>query len=214
MATRGSLGGLALATADVALVLEASGKDVLLIETVGVGQDEIEIARLADIILVVLVPGMGDDVQSLKAGVMEIADLYVINKSDREGVDRVEQEIRAPAVPRADHPDWTPPIVRTIATTGDGIDALAAAIARNATVAVRGKPPHRSAAPNNGSAASTPCSAPNSCAAPADTASTQASRVPRRTHRHRPARSLATRRPTHREALFTGTHYRATACAG
>ena len=93
MATRGSLGGLALATADVALVLEASGKDVLLIETVGVGQDEIEIARLADITVVVLVPGMGDDVQSLKAGVMEIADIFVINKSDRDGADRVEQEI-------------------------------------------------------------------------------------------------------------------------
>jgi LAO/AO transport system kinase len=94
MATRGSLGGLALATADVALVLEASGKDILLIETVGVGQDEIEIARLADVTLVVLVPGMGDDVQSLKAGVMEIADIYVINKSDRDGAHRVEQEIR------------------------------------------------------------------------------------------------------------------------
>lgn len=164
MATRGSLGGLALATADVALVLEASGKDILLIETVGVGQDEIEIARLADITLVVLVPGMGDDVQSLKAGVMEIADIYVINKSDRDGAHRVEQEIRtlqslAPTAPRtrpsASHPalkghdfsragidrgdkgalapegePWTPPIVRTIATTGEGTDPLAAAISQ------------------------------------------------------------------------------------
>jgi LAO/AO transport system kinase len=129
MATRGSLGGLALATADVALVLEASGKDVLLIETVGVGQDEIEIARLADIVLVVLVPGMGDDVQSLKAGVMEIADLYVINKADREGADRVEQEIRAMQSLAQAHAAWTPPIIRTIATTGDGIGLLTDSIA-------------------------------------------------------------------------------------
>ncbi len=128
MATRGSLGGLALATADVALVLEASGKDVLLIETVGVGQDEIEIARLADITVVVLVPGMGDDVQSLKAGVMEIADIFVVNKSDREGADRVEQEIRGLQSLASDHPDHTPPVIRTIATTGDGLDNLATAI--------------------------------------------------------------------------------------
>lgn len=143
MATRGALGGIALATADAGLVLEASGKDIILIETVGVGQDEIEIARLADITLLVLVPGMGDDVQSLKAGVMEIADLYVINKSDREGADRVEQEIRAlqslapPSRGRgeavddgaAPEGDWTPPVVRTVATTGEGIDRLASGIA-------------------------------------------------------------------------------------
>lgn len=127
MATRGSLGGLALATADAALLIEASGKDVLLIETVGVGQDEIEIARLADITLVVLVPGMGDDVQSLKAGVMEIADIFVINKSDREGADRVEQEIRAlqSLVPEATRT----PVVRTVATLNTGTESLAAAIA-------------------------------------------------------------------------------------
>ena len=130
MATRGSLGGLALTTADVALVVEASGKDLLLIETVGVGQDEVEIARLADVTLVVLVPGMGDDVQSLKAGVMEIADVYVINKSEREGAHRVEQEIRAlQSLASSRSPEaWTPPIVRTVATTGHGIDALAHAI--------------------------------------------------------------------------------------
>jgi LAO/AO transport system kinase len=128
MATRGSLGGLALATADVALVLEASGKDILLIETVGVGQDEVEIARLADIVLVVLVPGMGDDVQSLKAGVMEIADIFVVNKSDREGADRVEQEIRGLQSLVSSHPERTPPVLRTIATTGEGLPALAAAI--------------------------------------------------------------------------------------
>ncbi len=130
MATRGSLGGLALATADVALVLEASGKDILLIETVGVGQDEIEIARLADITLVVLVPGMGDDVQSLKAGVMEIADIFVINKSDREGADRVEQEIRGLQSLVTNHPERTPPVVRTVATTGDGLPLLSSAIAK------------------------------------------------------------------------------------
>lgn len=124
MATRGSLGGLALATADVALVLEAGGKDVLLIETVGVGQDEVEIARLADITLVILVPGMGDDVQSLKAGVMEIADIFVINKADREGADRVEQEIRGLQSLAQTHEPRTPPVVRTVATTGDGVPAL------------------------------------------------------------------------------------------
>jgi len=129
MATRGSLGGLALATADAALVLEASGKDVLLIETVGVGQDEVEIARLADITLVVLVPGMGDDVQSLKAGVMEIADIFVINKSDREGADRVEQEIRSLQSLAATHEPRTPPVIRTVATTGEGVPGLVAAIA-------------------------------------------------------------------------------------
>jgi LAO/AO transport system kinase len=128
MATRGSLGGLALATADVALVLEASGKDVILIETVGVGQDEIEIARLADITVVVLVPGMGDDVQSLKAGVMEIADIFVVNKSDREGADRVEQEICGLQSLVTAHPERTPPVVRTIATTGEGLPALTSAI--------------------------------------------------------------------------------------
>jgi GTPase len=128
MATRGSLGGLALATADVALVLEASGKDVLLIETVGVGQDEVEIARLADITLVVLVPGMGDDVQSLKAGVMEIADIFVINKADREGADRIEQEIRGLQSLAQTHEARTPPVLRTIATTGDGIPALVQSI--------------------------------------------------------------------------------------
>ncbi len=130
MATRGSLGGLALATADVALVLEASGKDVILIETVGVGQDEVEIARLADITLVVLVPGMGDDVQSLKAGVMEIADIFVINKADREGADRVEQEIRGLQSLVTNHPERTPPVVRTVATTGDGVPLLSSAIGK------------------------------------------------------------------------------------
>ena len=128
MATRGSLGGLALATADVALVLEASGKDVVLIETVGVGQDEIEIARLADITLVVLVPGMGDDVQSLKAGVMEIADIFVINKSDQPGADRLEREILALQSLSTRSDGWVPPIIHAVATDGRGISETRFAI--------------------------------------------------------------------------------------
>ena len=129
MATRGSLGGLARATADVATVLDASGRDLIMIETVGVGQDEIDIVRLADITVVILVPGMGDDVQTIKAGIMEIADIFVINKSDREGAERVEREIRAmqSLATRSDH--WTPPIVKTVASEGKGIAELAAAIA-------------------------------------------------------------------------------------
>jgi LAO/AO transport system kinase len=128
MATRGSLGGLARTTADVATVLDASGKDVILIETVGVGQDEVDIVRLADITVVVLVPGMGDDVQTIKAGIMEIADVFAINKSDREGAERVERELRAmqSMAQRADK--WTPPIVKTVAPEGTGISELAAAI--------------------------------------------------------------------------------------
>jgi LAO/AO transport system kinase len=128
MATRGSLGGLARATADAATVLDASGRDVIMIETVGVGQDEIDIVRLADVTVVILVPGMGDDVQTIKAGIMEIADIFVINKSDREGAERVEREIRAmqSLAVRSDH--WTPPIVKTVATDGTGIDELTKAI--------------------------------------------------------------------------------------
>ncbi|MGB7190626.1 MAG: methylmalonyl Co-A mutase-associated GTPase MeaB [Acidobacteriaceae bacterium] len=129
MATRGSLGGLATTTADVAQVIEASGRDVLLIETVGVGQDEVEIVRLADVTVVVLVPGMGDDVQSLKAGIMEIADVFAINKADRDGADRVEKEIRAmQSLSRAAQNEWTPPVVKTTATTGEGTEALFQAI--------------------------------------------------------------------------------------
>jgi LAO/AO transport system kinase len=129
MATRGSLGGLARTTADVTTVMDASGRDLIMIETVGVGQDEVDIVRLADVTVVILVPGMGDDVQSIKAGIMEIADIFVINKSDREGADRVEREIRAlqSLAIRSDH--WTPPIVKTVASEGTGISELVAAIA-------------------------------------------------------------------------------------
>ncbi len=130
MATRGSLGGLSQATSDAALLLDAAGKHFVLIETVGVGQGEVEIARLADCTVVVLVPGMGDDVQSLKAGVMEIADIFVINKADHEGVDRFEQQLRAilQLVPERD--GWKPPIVLTIATENKGVGELARQIAR------------------------------------------------------------------------------------
>lgn len=129
MATRGYLGGLAQATGDAALLLDAAGKDVILVETVGVGQGEIEIVRLADCTLVVLVPGMGDDVQNLKAGLMEIADIFVINKSDRENAGRFEEQLRAilQLVPERD--GWRPPIVRTVATEGQGVDELASQIA-------------------------------------------------------------------------------------
>jgi LAO/AO transport system kinase len=133
MATRGFLGGLARTTADVASVLDASGKDSVLIETVGVGQDEIDIVRLADVTVVILVPGMGDDVQTIKAGIMEIADIFVINKSDREGADRVEREIRAMQSLAMRKDNWTPPIVKTVATEGRGIPELAAAIANYET---------------------------------------------------------------------------------
>ncbi len=128
MATRGSLGGLARTTADVTTVLDASGRDVILIETVGVGQDEVDIVRLADITVVILVPGMGDDVQTIKAGIMEIADIFVINKSDREGAERVEREIRALQSLALRQDGWTPPIVKTVASDGTGVDDLAAAI--------------------------------------------------------------------------------------
>src|SRR5690242_1479949 len=129
MATRGSLGGLAGTTADVASVLDASGRDVILIETVGVGQDEVDIVRLADITVVILVPGMGDDVQTIKAGIMEIADIFVINKSDREGAERVEREIRALQALATRQDGWTPPIVKTVASDGTGVAELAHAIA-------------------------------------------------------------------------------------
>jgi LAO/AO transport system kinase len=134
MATRGSLGGLARATADAATVLDASGRDVVMIETVGVGQDEVDIVRLADVTIVILVPGMGDDVQTIKAGIMEIADIFVINKSDREGAERVEREIRslqslATRTPSTGKKHWTPPIVKTVASEGVGTAELAKAIA-------------------------------------------------------------------------------------
>ena len=128
MATRGFLGGLARATAEVALLLDAAGKQELLIETVGVGQDEIDIVRLADCVLVVLVPGMGDDIQNMKAGLMEIADIFVLNKADREGADRLHQQLDAMLSLVMPRDGWHPPVVRTVASENRGIDVLAEAI--------------------------------------------------------------------------------------
>ena len=133
MATRGSLGGLARTTADVTTVLDASGRDLIMIETVGVGQDEVDIVRLADVTILILVPGMGDDVQTIKAGIMEIADIFVINKSDRDGADHVEREIRTLQSLAMRHDGWTPPIIKTIASQGAGIEELGAAIANYET---------------------------------------------------------------------------------
>jgi LAO/AO transport system kinase len=123
MATRGHLGGLAAATADVLTVLDASGRDVILLETVGVGQDEVEVVGTADVSIVVLVPGLGDEVQALKAGIMEIADVFAVNKADRDGVDRLVAEIESMLSMAAS--DGPPPaVVRTVATRDQGIDAL------------------------------------------------------------------------------------------
>ena len=127
LATRGSTGGLARATEGLIALLDAAGKDVVLVETVGVGQDQVEIARLADATIVVLVPGMGDDVQAIKAGIMEVADIYVINKADHPGADRVRREIEG-VLALSHRPDgWTPPIVETVASEGKGIAELLAA---------------------------------------------------------------------------------------
>ena len=129
MATRGNLGGLARTTSDAAVVLDAAGKSIVIVETVGVGQDEVDIVRTADISVVVLVPGTGDDVQALKAGIMEIADIYVVNKADRDGAERMVTSIESNLALQA-FPDgqWRPPIVRTEATTGKGVSELWAAI--------------------------------------------------------------------------------------
>ncbi len=125
MATRGHLGGLARATSDVALVLDAAGKEIVIIETVGVGQDEVDIVRTADISIVTLVPGTGDEVQALKAGIMEIADIFVVNKADREGADRMVQSVAANlALQSYAAGEWRPPIVKTSATEGTGVDRL------------------------------------------------------------------------------------------
>ena len=130
MATRGNLGGLATATADVVTVLDAAGKNPIIVETVGVGQDEIDIVKLADVSLVVLVPGMGDDVQALKAGIMEIGDIFVLNKCDRPGVEKMERAVQT-VLSLAHRPDgWDPPIVKTVATEGRGIDELIETIER------------------------------------------------------------------------------------
>ena len=131
MATRGHLGGLARATGEVAVVLDAAGKDVVLIETVGVGQDEVDIVRTADVSIVTIVPGTGDEVQALKAGIMEIADIFVVNKADREGADRTVTSIEAMlSLHNFAAGEWRPPIVKTEATTGRGVPELLETIER------------------------------------------------------------------------------------
>jgi len=128
MATRGFLGGLARATADVALLLDAAGKEIILIETVGVGQDEVDIVRLADCTLVLLVPGLGDDVQNMKAGLMEIGDIFVINKAERDGADLLEQQLHAMLALVPERDGWKPAVTRTMATEGKGVHELVAEI--------------------------------------------------------------------------------------
>ncbi|MBI4393512.1 MAG: methylmalonyl Co-A mutase-associated GTPase MeaB [Euryarchaeota archaeon] len=127
LASRGELGGLSRAARDCVSVLDAMGKDIILIETVGVGQAEVDIAKAADSVVVVCVPGLGDDVQNLKAGLMEIADVFDVNKSDMDGADRVASEIQA-MLEFSSKRDWTPPIVRTVASKGTGTKELADAI--------------------------------------------------------------------------------------
>jgi LAO/AO transport system kinase len=149
MATRGHLGGLARATGDAALVLDAAGRDIILIETVGVGQDEVDIIRTADVSIVTLVPGTGDEVQALKAGVMEIADIFVVNKADREGADRLVSSVQANlALQTYGADEWRPPILETVATTGTGVKQLVEAIWRFRAHAER----TASAAPQGGAA--------------------------------------------------------------
>src|SRR5262245_17788837 len=131
MATRGHLGGLARSTGDAALVLDAAGFDILIVETVGVGQDEVDIIRMADVSVVALVPGTGDDVQALKAGIMEIADIFVVNKADREGADRLVSAVEGNlALHSYGQDEWRPPILKTIATTGAGVSEVVDAIGR------------------------------------------------------------------------------------
>ena len=131
MATRGHLGGLARSTGDAALVLDAAGFDIVVVETVGVGQDEVDIIRMADVSIVTLVPGTGDDVQALKAGIMEIADVFVVNKSDREGADRLVSSVEGNLALHAyGATEWRPPIVKTVATTGVGVPEVVEAVTK------------------------------------------------------------------------------------
>jgi len=130
MATRGSLGGVAEATRDAALILDASGKDIIIVETVGAGQLDVEVARVAETILLVMAPGLGDEIQAIKAGLMEIADIFVVNKADRENAEKTVSDLLS-IIDVSPSRDWTPPIVKTVATTGEGIDELVDAIIRH-----------------------------------------------------------------------------------
>lgn len=133
MASRGHIGGLARATDDVVTVMDAAGFDTVIIETVGVGQGEVEIAKTADATVLLLVPGMGDDIQIMKAGIMEIADIFVINKSDRQGADRTEAELKALLSLGGKADGWIPPVVRTIASEGSGVRECVEAIEKRRT---------------------------------------------------------------------------------
>ena len=129
MATRGQLGGLARATDDARIVLDAAGIDVVLIETVGVGQGEIDVSRTADVSVVVLAPGSGDDVQAIKAGIMEIADVFVVNKADRDGADRVVADVEGMlSLRERGTAEWRPPVVKSCAATGDGVENVVSAV--------------------------------------------------------------------------------------
>jgi len=130
MATRGNLGGLARSTVDAVAILDAAGYSRIIVETVGVGQDEVEIVKAADVSVVVLVPGMGDDIQAIKAGIMEIGDVFVINKADRDGVYATEKELESLLSLAARADAWEPPIVKTVAIENKGIAELAGAIER------------------------------------------------------------------------------------
>src|SRR6266498_6055654 len=131
MVTRGFLGGLAKATNDVVDLLDASGFDVVIVETVGVGQDEVDVIRTVQSNIVILVPGMGDDIQAIKAGIMEIGDIFVVNKADRPGADKTVTEVMMMMSLVEEHGDWVPPIVKTVASLGKGIDELDAAIQKH-----------------------------------------------------------------------------------
>src|SRR5687767_11641950 len=130
MATRGNLGGLARATVDAVAILDAAGYSKIIVETVGVGQDEVEIVKAADVSVVILVPGMGDDIQAIKAGIMEIGDVFVINKADRDGVYSTEKELESLLSLAGRDDGWDPPIVKTVATENRGVEDLAEAIER------------------------------------------------------------------------------------
>ncbi len=131
MATRGAMGGLAPATRDAVDVLDAAGFDWVLVETVGVGQDEVDVVRSVDTVVVVTLPGLGDDIQAIKAGILEIADVFVINKADREGVERTARELKLAIELDEAGRGWTPPIVRTVASIGRGVEEVAEAVARH-----------------------------------------------------------------------------------
>ncbi|MGZ5494468.1 MAG: methylmalonyl Co-A mutase-associated GTPase MeaB, partial [Thermoanaerobaculia bacterium] len=131
MATRGFMGGLARATNDVVDLLDAAGFDIVLVETVGVGQDEIEVVRTVQSNLVVLVPGMGDDIQAIKAGIMEIGDIFVVNKADRPGADKTVTEVTMMMSLVEEHGHWIPPIVKTVALKSEGIEELKDAIEKH-----------------------------------------------------------------------------------